>query len=167
MWGQPGVTTKLLLSNATTPWGGGGQPTAIAIQRGDILRDILIQTRAAQTNTPGTGTIGLDPLGPYNCYSRIDLGPANAAKIVNVSGYGLYLIDLIKATEDFGAAYDGSTLPISNPASLGDVQSFSSTASSFSYYQLMPVGQYIRSLGFEIGLWQLSQPTMNMILNVT
>lgn len=168
MWGMPGITTLMELSQGTSVWGSGGQPTNIPIARGDILRNLLVQTTGAQTSTVGTGTIAKDPRGPYNEYSLITLGPSNSAKIVNLSGYGNYLASLMKLKERFGyGSLDAAVPTVQDPATFTDVITYATATGTFNNTMPIPVCQMIRSMGHEVGLWQLSEQTMNMVLALT
>lgn len=167
MWGEPGVSQKLRLSNDISVWGSGGYPVTQKIKRGDILSKLHMLVNAAQTNTPGTGSIATDVNGPYNLHSRVSLGPSNSAKIVDVDGYALNLINLIKSREDPYSAFSSPDLAILHAALLTDVYSYGNTASELTYFNDIPVSQVIRSFGGEIGMWQLAEQTMNMLLSVT
>lgn len=165
MWGQPGVTTRLLLSNGQAAWGAGGSPINTTILRGDILRDLLVSTSGSIT-LGGTTAPSPDVHAPYNLYTNIALGPSNSAKIVNVSGYGLYLANLLTGANQI-SVYDSPDIVVANPSTFADVLSVPTATGAFRYYQRVPVSQLIRSLGYEIGLWQLSEQTMNMVLSMT
>lgn len=167
MWGYPGVTTKMNLFNSQANWASGGVPVNITINRGDILRDILVLTSGQQTLTPGTGTIALDPHGPYNQYTNVSLGPSNSAKIVNVSGYGMYLANLIKAKEYPMRVLDSPDIVVQNPSPITDVTAFATSGTAYSNFFRVPVSQIIRSMAQEVGMWQLSEQTMNMVLSLT
>lgn len=165
MWGQPGVTSKLSLFDSANSWLSGSQPVAINIKRGDILRELTIQTSGSITLSGGTNPVQ-DVHGPYNLYNNVSLGPSNSAKIVNVSGYGLYLINLLKQNER-ESAYTSPIVPVQNAAIFGDVSNYPSSNGFLRSTLNVPVGQFIKSLGFEIGLWQLSIQTMNMVLSLS
>ncbi len=167
MWGQPGITKKMRLSNGTSSWGNGSIPVSTPIARGDILRSLQLYTSGTLALTPGTGTIAADVHGPYNQYSNINIGPSNSAKILNVSGYGLYLINLMRAKEHAYASYDADVVTVQNAADFTDVYTLPTTGTKYDNTLEVPVAQLIKSMGVEVGLWQLSEQTMNMVLNVT
>lgn len=169
MWGDPNVSKKLVLGNSITPWGTGGFPVPVQVLRGDILCDLLMQTTANPTYTLGGGTIALDVNGPYNTYTLITVGPSNSAKIYQTSGWMNYLINLIKQNEDPYRNFTSNAITTLNPAPAVEFYTGSQTTgtTTWRFSTLLPVSQMIRSLGMEVGMWQLAEQSLNMQVTFT
>lgn len=168
-WGDPGVSKLLRLSNTSVAWGTGGMPVANPVQQTGILRELRLLVNATPTFTPGTGTLAADVLGPYNVLTSINLSPNQQAPVVTLSGYGLYLVNLIKSIEADYIAADVNSGAVVNNEAFTDVFSARATTgtAAWKYYQQVPIAQKIRSLGGDIGLWPLQNPAMQLLAQMT
>lgn len=168
MWGAPGVTMRRYLSNGKQPWGPGGSPTAIDIQRVGILRGIRMLTDGTTTMTPGTGTITRDFEGSQNVYKLLTLSPNQQAPFYRTSGFGNALIYFAKQLEYDDVAYDTAIVSTGSANPTSDVWSGGSTSSGdWRTFHQIPVGQLIKSLGTEVGLWPLENPAVQLQLEFT
>src|SRR5215831_6761777 len=172
MWGQAGVSLKRNLSNGISAWAPGGTVTTVDIQRIGILRQLRLLTKATATFTAGA-SLALDTIGPYNVYSTLTLSPNQTAPIARMSGLGCYLAMQMKSEEGKGYLPDttvGTTLTTPpNNDGLADLFSASriTTNGDWRLYHDIYVGQYISSLGCELGLWPLENPAVQLQLEYT
>ena len=167
-WGDAGVSKRQLISNGAVAWGVGGTPVRSDIPQTGILRQLkVLHASGALTATAGTGAITLDVQGPWNIYSRFLLTPNSQAPIVNVSGFGLSLINQLIMREMMGNTPDTTIVsPVAGEAAT-DVYNASVTSTTSGgnpFYQYIPVAQTIRSLGGEVGLFPLQNPAVQLQL---
>lgn len=167
-WGDPGVSKKLRISNGVATPGVGGSPNSVAIQQTGILQELALIASGSATITAGTGTVTKDVLGPWNVLTNIALSPNQQSPIVNLSGYGLYLANVMKSAEP-DSPFTPDTMAVSetSAAASADVFNFPSATGTLRFYERIPVTQRIRSLGGEIGYWPLQNPAMQLALNYT
>ena len=168
MWGDAGVTMKRRLSAPISNWIAGGSPQTIDIPRTGIMRGLQVLLNAAATITAGTsGTIAVDVLGPWNIHSQVNLVPNQGAPIIRLSGYGAYLVDLFCSTE--GGSYAMDTLLVSEGqhAPLSDVFNAPTTTGTIQVPYIIHTSQLIRSLGMEVGLWPLENPSITLQFGFT
>lgn len=167
-WGDPGVSKLLKISNGAIAWGTAALPLNVPIQQTGILERLRMYTAGTPTFTAGTGTIAADAQGPYNVYSLHSLSPNQQAPIVLVSGYGLYLINLMLEQERKGFSPDTNAVTVANGAATADIFTGRVTSGSDWYWWLdLPITQHIRSLGGRIGYWPLQNPAMQLSYQFT
>lgn len=168
MWGAPGVTMKRALSNGKSNWGPGGTPTAVDVQRVGILRNLRLLTDGTTTLTPGTGTVTRDFKGSQNVYKLLTVSPNQQAPFYRTSGFGNGLTYFARQLEFDDIAYDTIVATTGNANPTSDVFSGGSTSSGdWRTYHEIPVGQLIKSLGTEVGLWPLENPAVQLQLEYT
>lgn len=164
-WGDAGISKELFLSNGVNPWGGGGFPVSVPVQQTGILKQLRLLATATPTFTPGTGSIAADVLGPWNVFNQIYVAPNQQAPVMQVSGYALYLINLIKKIEGEAAgAPDVSAISVSNAEASGDVFGARATSGTapWDFFLDVPISQRVASLGGDIGYWPLQNPAMQL-----
>lgn len=169
-WGDAGVSKALLLSNGVNNWGGGGVPFTVPIQQTGILRQLRMLHTATPTFTPGTGTLALDKLGPFNAYNLIYIAPNQQAPVVQLSGTGLELVNLVKKIEQQGgAAPEVTAISVNNAEAPGDIWGANATTGTapWNYFQDIPITQRISTLGGDIGYWPLQNPAMQLMAQFT
>lgn len=167
-WGDPGVSKNLRLSNGATAWGTGGTPTTVPIQQTGILRGLRMLVNGATTYTAGGGTIALDKLGPWNIFSNLTLSPNQQAPIINLSGYGLYLANVMRAIDrQTMNTPDTTSTSVSNAETSTDIYSAPVTTSTLRLYEDIPITQQIKSLGGEFGFWPLQNPAIQLQFSFT
>lgn len=169
-WGDAGVSKLLYLSNGVNNWGGGGVPFSVPIQQTGILRQLRLLHTATPTFTPGTGTLALDKLGPFNVYNLIYIAPNQQAPVIQLSGVGLQLVNLAKAIEKQGAgAPEVSAISVLNAEAAGDTFGASATTGTapWNYFQDIPITQRVSTLGGDVGYWPLQNPAMQLMAQFT
>lgn len=168
MWGGPAVSMRRYLSNGVSPWGPGGNPTTVDIQRIGILRSLRLLTTGTATFTAGVA-LARDVLGPWNVYTQLELTPNQQAPIYRCTGYGAYLFDVMHNRQ--GKQYTMDTAVVSETSAnpFTDIYNASRTTTTglWPLYHELHVSQLIRSLGTEIGLWPLENPAVQLQLAYT
>ena len=166
-WGDAGVTMKRVLSVATANWVAGASPQTVDIPRTGILRSMQVLVSGAATMTAGTGTIAVDVLGPWNINSQLTVVPNQGAPIIRTSGYGAYFIDLMHSTEGGSYTMDTTVVAEANKAPLADVFNAPTTTGTVQVPYNLHTSQFIKSLGIEVGLWPLENPSITLQLGFT
>jgi hypothetical protein len=167
-WGDPGVSKKLRISNGVVTPGVGGSPNTVAIQQTGILEKLSLLLSGTATITAGTGTVSKDVLGPFNALTNVSLAPNQQAPVVQLSGYGLYLANVMKAAEpDSPFTVDTQAVSEASAAAAADIYNFPSATGTLRFWENVPITQRIRSLGGEVGYWPLQNPAMQLNLSYT
>jgi len=169
MWGDAGVSYKRFLSNGKSPWGPGGSPVTVDIQRVGILRSLRLLTQSPTATFTAGVSLLRDVLGPWNVYKSVVLSPNQQAPILRCSGYGLYLFDIMQNVEGLSATADTVLVTETNADPLANVFSGARVTGNGDWrlYHDLYVAQNIRSLGTEIGLWPLENPAVQLQLEYT
>ena len=167
-WGDPGVSKKLRISNGTVTPGVGGSPNTVPIQQTGILENLDLLLSGAATLTVGTGTINKDVQGPFNALTNVTLSPNQQAPIVNTSGYGLWIANVMKAAEpNMPFTVDTQAVAEATQTTVADIYNFPAATGTLRFRLRVPITQRVRSLGGEIGYWPLQNPAMQLGLNYT
>lgn len=170
-WGDPGVSKKLRLSNGVVNFGTGGQPVPGNIQPTGILRALRMLMSATPTFVPGTGVIARDVNGPWNVLTQVLVSPNQQAPVVQVSGYGLYLINCMLSEEsgDVGLPPDVAAVAETSSETATDIYSASATSGTtpWKFPLFLPISQRVRSLGGDIGMWPLQNPSITLQASYT
>ena len=167
-WGDPGVSKRLRISNGVVTPGVGGSPNTVPIQQTGILDELALLFSGTATITAGTGTVAKDVLGPWNVITNVNLSPNQQAPVINLSGYGLYLANLMKSAEpDRPFTPDTMAVSETSASASADVFNFPTSTGTLRFYERIPVTQRVRSLGGSIGYWPLQNPAMQLALNYT
>jgi len=174
-WGDQNVTKLQYLQNSTVPWGPGGTPVQTQILQAGILRRIRMITSGTPTFTAGGGTISPDPLGPYNAYTNVQLLSNQQQPVMNVSGYGQYLVnDLIDGLEGNGNSPDTEVAAVANQTDQSYIFNARQTAAgtapantNWTFSNILPVAQRVSSLGGDIGMIPLSTANVQLTLGFT
>jgi hypothetical protein len=169
MWGGAAVSMKRFLSNGVSPWGPGGTPTTVDIQRIGILRGMRLITDSPTATFTAGASLARDTLGPWNVYSQILLTPNQQAPIFRASGYGTYLINMMMNRETKNYTNDTVVVAETSADPLANIYNASRTTTNGDWrlYHEVPICQLIRSLGTEIGLWPLENPAVQLQLQYT
>ena len=166
-WGQPGLTKLQYISNGSVAWGASGLPVSTPLQQIGILRSLRLLQNGSPTYT---GTTYDAALGPWNAFSRLSLISNSQAPIFSLSGYGAYLVTLLKrGLEGQSGAPDVPVVSESNHTDTSYAYNFpaNALASAPANQQILfaldlPVAQRIRSLGGDIGMFILQNPNIQL-----
>lgn len=162
-WGDPGVSKNLRLSNGVTNFGGGGIQTTVPIQQTGILRALRALVTGSATVALGGGTAVRDTLGPWNLFSTHYLSPNQQAPIINLSGYGLYLANVMRSVDRQSQnTPDTSIVAVTSAETSTDIYQVPAATNPLRFYEDLPITQYIASLGGEIGFWPLQNPAIQL-----
>lgn len=71
----------------------------IPLPKVGYLSKIHLHVTGTMTVTPGTGTATLSEKGPWTLLRRVRYQIGSGTELVNVSGYGLHLVDMMKKLE--------------------------------------------------------------------
>lgn len=167
-WGQPGVSKRQLLENASTAWGSNGVPQTQNLQQVGILKQLIMETTGTPTFTPGTGAITADVLGPYNAYSLISLIPNMQSPLVQTTGYGLALVNLAKSVERESPSLDTTLVSVPNVIAATDVFAARQTTGTLPWRFALPVpvSQRLAAVG-DIGMFPLGVPQVALQFQFT
>jgi hypothetical protein len=175
-WGDPGISRKLAIEDGVQPWVVGGTPTPYRLQPSGILESLRLSfDNMTETIVLGGGTLAVDTLGPWNMLTNISLGPSQQTPIVQVTGFGDFMI-MIALTAEGQVVLPG--LPaLTTPA--GAIMPNTTNVENACYQIVtaatgvatipffVPVAQTIKSFGGMVGYWPLSNPLVQMILSYT
>lgn len=167
-WGQPGVSKRQLLENATTAWGSNGVPQTQNLQQVGILKRLLMETTGTPTFTPGTGAITADVWGPYNTYSLLSLIPNQQSPLVQTTGYGLSLVNLAKSVERESPSLDTSLVTLPNAIAATDTFAARQTTGTLPWRFALevPVSQRLAAVG-DVGMFPLGVPQVALQFQFT
>ena len=167
-WGDPGVSKRLRISNGVVTPGVGGSPNTVAIQQTGILQSLQLGVSGTATVTLGGGTAARDVLGPWNIFTNVNLAPNQQAPILQVSGYGLYLANVMRSAEpDQPFTVDTQAVSETSAAASSDIYNVPTSTGTLRFYERLPITQRIRSLGGEVGYWPFQNPAMQLALQYT
>ena len=167
------TTKPILKSNGVTSLGSGGQPVNIRLSLGGILESLHLIT---QGTAAFTGTVARDINGPYNLYSNITLAPNQQVPIVQASGFGLALFNLMKYGLEIDDYYlfDISETAIANNTQVVDrtyinsgdrIGAVSGSQSAlWSIPNIIPVTQNM--INGIVGYWELGNPLAQLNLQL-
>ena len=168
MWGDPGVSKKLRLSNGAVNWGVGGQPVSTNIQPTGILRHLRLLTSGALTVVLGGGTIAQDKQGWGNQYTLVTVAPNNQSPIIQLSGYGFQLLQYMLAYEmEFEDLIEANFGGAQNAETAADQFNYPTATGTYRNTMMLPIAQRIRSLGGDVGMWPLQNPAVTLQVAVT
>ena len=176
------VTRLLRLVNSTSIWQSNTQ-TPVQIVQAGYLRDLMLILSAATTGTTNAGTL-LDNFAPWGLLSNVQVNSNVQAGVINVSGIGLNWINqVVMGLEKMGNTFD--TTNSSTPAATVDEPqggpAGSATSPVPSLYVVnpavgagsivlpwwVPLAQKINTLDGYVGIWDLQDPSIQMVLNYT
>lgn len=174
-WGEEGVTKLQYKQDSVTAWGPGGTPRQVPLTKAGIIRQLRMITSGTPVYTPGTGTIVPSKLGLNALYSRIELLANSQQSIVGVSGYGLYLFNVLKrALEMAGNSPDTELVSVLNNTDQSYLYNGSQVAvpaapanQNLDFGITIPVAQTVKSLGGDIGMIPMSTENSQMVFSFT
>lgn len=171
-WGDEGVTKRQFKQDSVTAWGPIGVPKSTLVTKAGIIR----QLRMLQGG--GTFTASSSPTasawGPYNAYSNIQLLGNSQQAIINGTGYGLAIYNMVRnGLEKEGAGLSTSAVSLPNVTDQSFVFDGRTTSSaginntSWTWYLDLFVAQRVRSLGGDIGMIPMSTENAQLQFSFT
>lgn len=177
------VTRLLRLANSTSVWQSNTQ-TPVQIVQAGYLRELALILSGAVTTTTTAITL-LDNFAPWGLLSNIQVNSNVQAGVINVSGIGLNWVNqVMQGLEKMGNTFDTTTTatptatvdePLGGPAgtavavvpSLFQVPLTVQAGASLILPWLVPLAQKINTLDGYVGIWDLQDPSIQMVLNYT
>jgi hypothetical protein len=177
------VTRLLRLTNSTSIWQSNTQ-TPVQIVQAGYLRDLMLILSGAVTTTTTAITL-LDNFAPWGLFNNIQVNSNVQAGVINVSGIGLNWIDqVVMGLEKMGNTFDTSvtatpTTTVDQPQggpvgtalaqvpSLFQVPLTVQAGASLVLPYYIPLAQKINTLDGYVGVWDLQDPSIQMVLNYT
>jgi len=182
------VTRLLRLANSTSVWQSNTQ-TPVQIVQAGYLRDLMLVLSGAVTTVTTALTL-LDNFAPWGLLGNIQVNSNVQAGLINVSGIGLNWINqVVLGLEKMGNSFDttNTATPGTTAAVIGiDEPQGGPVATALnpvpSLYQVpltvqagaslilpwwIPLAQKINTLDGYVGIWDLQDPSIQMVLNYT
>ncbi len=176
------ITRLLRIANSTSVWQSATQTPVQIIQAG-YLRDLFLILSGALTTTTTAITL-LDNFAPWGMFSNLQVNSNVQAGVYNVSGIGTnWLNQMVMGLEKIGNSFDTSVSaspttsvdqPRGGPAGTADnpVPSLyqiplTTGGGTLILPYWIPLAQKINTLDGYVGIWDLQDPSIQMILNYT
>lgn len=177
------VTRLMRLANSTSIWQSNTQ-TPVQIVQAGYLRELLILLSGAVTTTTTAITL-LDNFAPWGLISNFQVNSNVQAGVINLSGIGVNLVDqVVMGLERMGNTFDTTTTatptatvdePQGGPAgttanpvpSLYQIPLTAQAGASLILPYWLPLAQKINTLDGYVGIWDLQDPSIQMVLNYT
>lgn len=138
-----------------------GVNTPITLEHVGLLKRLRLINALNVTLAPGTGSIARDVQGPWNLFSNLLIRVSGLDLLYQVSGWGLYLINLLNYAQS--AAPDSVGPVVTNNANQADVFNFPVSGASQPLVFALDLPFTTPMLGFEdLGLWLIQNETVNM-----
>jgi len=176
------VTRLLRLTNSTSIWQSNTQ-TPVQIVQAGYLRDLMLILSGVVTTTTTALTL-LDNFAPWGMFNNVQVNSNVQAGVINVSGIGLNWIDqVVMGLEKMGNTFDTSvtatpTTTVDQPqggpvgTALAQVPSLfqvplTAAVNTLILPYYIPLAQKINTLDGYVGVWDLQDPSIQMVLNYT
>lgn len=158
-WGDPSVTRLRRQADRSITYAFGvNQP--ITLEHVGLLKRLRLITAANITLTPGTGSITQDNQGPWNLFSNLLIRVSGLDLLYQVSGWGLYLIDLVT---DKLYAPDVNPSVVTNATDTDQIYAYPAAGAAQDLVFNLDLPFTIPLMGFEdLGLWLIQNETVNM-----
>lgn len=166
------VTRLLRIANGTSNWQSNTN-TQVQIVQAGYLRELLVLVQG----TPAfTGSPTVDPWGPGSVISNFQVNSNVQAGVINVSGLAAtWIADVIFGLEKMGNTPDSALITPVGANSWNNLYQYSAPTSAPSNMQnplfqvpyFIPLAQKINTLDGYVGIWDLQDPSIQMVLNYT
>lgn len=166
------VTRLLRLANSTSNWASNTQTPVQIIQAGYLRELVLI----AQGTPAYTGSPVVDPWGPFSLLSNIQVNSNVQAGVINVSGLGAaWIADVVHGLERMGNTPDSALITPVGANAANNTYEYSAPVAApsnmnnplFQVPYFLPLAQKINTLDGYVGIWDLQDPSIQMVLNYT
>lgn len=177
------VTRLLRLANSTSVWQS-NTATPVQIVQAGYLRDLMLILSGAVTTTTTAITL-LDNFAPWGLLGTIQVNSNVQAGIINMSGIGLNWVNqVMMGLEKIGNTFDttssatptttvdepqgGPAGTTANPVpSLFQIPLTAQAGASLILPWWIPLAQKVNTLDGYVGIWDLQDPSIQMVLNYT
>jgi len=159
-WGDPAVTRLRRQADRSISYGLGVN-TPITLEHVGLLKKLRLITSADITLVDGDGGNARDAQGPWNLYNNILIRVSGLDLLYQVSGWGLYLINLVL---DRMYAPDVNPSVVTNATTPGSLYNFPNAAGANQALLFsLDLPFTVPLLGFDdLGLWLIQNETVNM-----
>lgn len=158
-WGDPSVTRLRRQADRSIAYAFGVN-SPITLEHVGLLKRLRLITNADITLTPGGGSVTRDVQGPWNLFSNLLIRVSGLDLLYQVSGWGLYLIDLVT---DQLYAPDVNPSVVTNATDTDLIYNFPVTGAAQKLVFNLDLPFTIPLMGFEdLGLWLIQNETVNM-----
>ncbi len=166
------VTRLLRIANGTSVWQANTQTPVQIIQAG-YLRDLFI---IAQGTPAFTGAPVVDPWGPGSLFSNLQVNSNVQAGVINVSGLAAtWIMQVVMGLEKMGNSLFSPLITDVGVNSWNNLYEYSAPAAAptnmqnplFQVPYWLPLAQKINTLDGYVGIWDLQDPSIQMVLNYT
>lgn len=138
-----------------------GVNTPITLEHVGLLKRLRLINSLSVTLAEGTGSIARDVQGPWNLFSNLLIRVSGLDLLYQVSGWGLYLINLVNYATS--AAPDSVGPTVTNNANQADLFNFPVSGAAQPLVFALDLPFTTPMLGFEdLGLWLIQNETVNM-----
>ena len=164
-WGDPAVTRLRRQADSSIIYAVGVN-TPQTLQHVGLLKKLRLIASLNITNVLNAGTSVQDEQGPWNLFSNMMIRVSGLDLLYQVSGWGLYLINLVNGYQQAPNAPGVATSNTANQqATATDVFSYPAAAAQTAQTLLFNLDLPFTAplLGFEdLGLWLIQNETVNM-----
>ena len=158
-WGDPAVTRLRRQADQSIIYAVGVN-TPQTLQHVGLLKALRLINSLNVTLTPGTGAIARDSWGPWNLFANLLLRVSGLDLLYQVSGWGLYLINLV-TNPDYAPDVNGIT--VTNASTQPELFNFPAAGAAQTLLFSLELPFVAPLLGFEdLGLWLIQNETVNM-----
>jgi hypothetical protein len=164
-WGDPAVTRLRRQADQSIIYATGVN-TPQTLQHVGLLKKLRLITQLNVTNAVGNGAVVQDAQGPWNLFANMLIRVSGLDLLYQVSGWGLYLINLVTneqyAPNAAGIATANTVNQQENPLDIFNYPVAGAIAAQPLLFNLdLPFTAPL--LGFEdLGLWLIQNETVNM-----
>jgi hypothetical protein len=162
------VTRFLRSANSSSSWVAQSQ-TPVQIVQAGYLRELELLLSGTLTTTTTAITL-LDSFAPWGLLNNIQVNSNIQAGVINLSGIGANLVDqVIYGLEKNGNTPDTSLVVPQGGAAVTSLYAAPLTTAGgvLSLPYLIPLAQEIKTLDGYVGIWDLQDPSIQMVLNYT
>jgi hypothetical protein len=164
-WGDPGVTRLRRQADQSITYATGVN-TPQTLQHVGLLKKLRLITSLNVTNVVGNGAVVQDTQGPWNLFANMMIRVSGLDLLFQVSGWGLYLINLINNYQYAPNAAGIATANTANQQTVAtDIFSYPAAGAQAAQTLLFNLDLPFTAplLGFEdLGLWLIQNETVNM-----
>lgn len=158
-WGDPAVTRLRRQADRSIAYAFGVN-SPITLEHVGLLKRLRLITAGYVTLTPGGGSVTRDAQGPWNLFSNMLIRVSGLDLLYQVSGWGLYLIDLVT---DKLYAPDVNPSVVTDATNTAAIYNFPVAGSAQPLVFNLDLPFTVPLMGFEdLGLWLIQNETVNM-----
>jgi hypothetical protein len=174
------VTRLLRLANSSTTWVSNTQ-TPVQIVQAGYLRDLVILATGSQVTTTTAITLA-DSWAPWGVIGNYQVNSNVQAGIINLSGIATHWVDdILMGLEQNSNTLDATLFAGTSLGGTAGIPTGYVTSESGSLYSVVltattqpltlpwwiPLAQKINTLDGWVGIWDLQDPSIQMVLNYT